>query len=339
MTVSRREFLKYSAAGAGALALPQLVGSGVAHASPANAACIWGAFPEPPSNPTNAQVETAITDFESMIGRKLGMTRHYIRWDYSPSIPTAVMVWSANGGRVPFMDWRPQKMNDVYVKWADIAAGTQDNYIASVAEAFKTKLGGKKVFLTFNHEPENDAANNGPASTAAEELARAREYKAAYTHVKKIFTAHNVTNVKWVCTLVQGTYKGANQGADAWFPNAAAYVGADGYNRGACSGGWKSFSTLFKDAHDYAVLKGKNMVVEEWGCAPPNACGGTAPQTKAQWFTDAGDQIEAWPQIKAVIYTHVNALFRGNQVDFRVNKPSSAELSAYKAVGKRAHFI
>jgi hypothetical protein len=340
MRVSRRDFLKYTAAGAGALALPQLAGSGVAGASPANAACIWGAFPEPPSNPTDAEVETAITNFETMIRRKLGMTRHYLRWDY-PQIPSNVMVWSANGGRVPFMDWRPQRVppNNNYVKWADIAAGTQDPYIASVAEDFKTRLGGKKVFLTFNHEPENDAANNGPASTAAEELARAREYKAAYTHVKKIFVAHNVKNVKWVCTLVQGTYKGANGGAAAWFPNAAAYVGADGYNRGACSGGWKSFSSLFKDAHDFAVLKGKSMVVEEWGCAPPDACGGTAPQTKAQWFTDAGDQIEAWPEVKAVIYTHVNALFRGDQVDFRVNKPSSAELTAYKAVGKRAHFL
>jgi hypothetical protein len=248
------------------------------------------------------------------------------------------MVWSANGGRVPFMDWRPQKMNDSFVKWADIAAGTQDNYIHSVAQDFKTKLGGKKVFLTFNHEPENDAAHNGPASTPAEELDRAREFKAAYTRVKKIFGAENVSNVKWVCTLVQGTFKGANGGANAWFPNAATYVGADGYNRGACSGGWKSFTSLFKDAHDYAVLKGKNMVIEEWGCAPPNACGGTAPETKAQWFTHAGDQIEAWPEIKAVIYTHVNADFRGHQVDFRVNKPGAAELSAYKSVGKRAHF-
>ncbi|MFL5766463.1 MAG: twin-arginine translocation signal domain-containing protein, partial [Actinomycetota bacterium] len=320
MRVTRRDFLKYSAAaGAGAVALPQLLGAEAANASPANADCIWGAFPDPGvSNPTTQQVENAITSFESLIGRKLGMTRHYIRWDFAP-IPSAPMVWSANGGRVPFMDWRPQRMNGNFVKWADIAAGTQDTYIQGVADDFKAKLGGKKVFLTFNHEPENDAANNGPASTAAEELARAREYKAAYTHVKKIFTARGVKGVKWVCTLVQGTYKGANQGADAWFPTAAAYVGADGYNRGACSGGWKSFNSLFKDAHDYAIKStvNKPMVVEEWGCAPPNACGGTAPQTKAQWFTEAGNQIEAWPEIKAVIYTHVNALFRGDDVDFR----------------------
>ncbi|MFL5766390.1 MAG: hypothetical protein ACJ758_00920, partial [Actinomycetota bacterium] len=283
------------------------------------------------------QVENAILSFESLIGRKLGMTRHYIRWDFSP-IPSDAMVWSATGRRVPFMDWRPQRMDDSYVRWADIAAGMQDTYIASVAEAFKTRLGGKKVFLTFNHEPENDAANNGPAVTAADELERAREYKAAYTRAKKIFKAHNVAGVRWVCTLVQGTYKGANGGADAWFPNAAAYVGADGYNRAACSGGWKSFASLFTEAHDYAVLKGKDMVVEEFGCAPPNACGGTAPQTKAQWFTDAGNQIEAWPEIKAVIYTHVDALFRGNDVDFRVNEPGNGELDAYKAVGARAHF-
>jgi hypothetical protein len=336
MRVSRRDFLKYTAAGAGAAALPSLLPAR-ALAATNNAACLWGAFPDPGANATTADVENAILSFETLIGRKLGMTRHYIRWDFAP-IPSDAMVWAANGRRVPFMDWRPQKMDGTYVKWADIAAGSQDTYIASVAESFKTRLAGKKVFLTFNHEPENDAANNGSVATAADELARAKEYKAAYAHVKKIFAAHSVAGVRWVCTLVQGTYKGANGGADAWFPRAATYVGADGYNRGACSGGWKSFASLFKEAHDYAVLKGKSMVVEEFGCAPPNACGGTAPQTKAQWFTDAGNQIEAWPEIKAVIYTHVDALFRGKDVDFRVNVPGTPELDAYKAVGARAHF-
>jgi hypothetical protein len=337
MSVSRREFFKVTAAGAGALALPQLAGSGIALASPTTADCIWGAFPEPPDNPTNTQIQNAILSFETLIGRKLGMTRHYLRWDY-PEIPSDVMVWSANNGRIPFMDWRPQRMNGVYVTWASIAAGNQDNYIQSVADSFKTRLGGRKVFLVFNHEPENDAVNNGAAGTPTQELARAREFKQAFTRIKKIFAARNVSNVKWVCTLVQGTFKGANGGADAWFPNGAAYVGADGYNRGACSGGWKSFQSLFKDAHDYAVAKGKNMVIEEWGCAPPNACGGSAPETKAQWFTNAGDTLENWPQVKAVIYTHVNALFRGEQVDFRVNRPGTAELNAYRAVGQRAHF-
>ena len=336
MRLSRRSFLRYTAAAAGAAAAPSVLPTR-AFAATGNAPCLWGAFPDPGPNPTTADVENAILAFESLIGRKLGMTRHYIRWDFAP-IPSDAMVWSANGRRVPFMDWRPQRMNGTYVSWADIAAGTQDIYIASVAESFKTRLGGKKVFLTFNHEPENDAGNNGPASTAAEELARAGEYKAAYARVKKIFKAHSVLGVKWVCTLVQGTFKGANGGANAWFPNAAAFVGADGYNRGKCSGGWKSFTSLFSEAHDYAVLKGKNMVVEEFGCAPPNACGGTAPQTKAEWFTDAGNQIEAWPEIKAVIYTHVNALFRGNEVDFSVDQPGTAELNAYKAVGARAHF-
>src|SRR3954467_12054502 len=106
MRVTRRAFLKYSAAaGAGAVALPQILGTPAAHASISTADCLWGAFPDPGvSNPTTLQVENAITSFESLIGRKLGMTRHYIRWDFSP-IPSAPMIWSANGGRVPFMDW------------------------------------------------------------------------------------------------------------------------------------------------------------------------------------------------------------------------------------------
>ena len=76
MRVTRRDFLKYSAAaGAGAVALPQLLGAEAANASIANAACIWGAFPDPGNNPTTADVENAIKNFESLIGppRSAGM--------------------------------------------------------------------------------------------------------------------------------------------------------------------------------------------------------------------------------------------------------------------------
>jgi hypothetical protein len=344
MRVSRRDFLKYTAAGAGALAIPQVAGTSVANASVATASCLWGAFPDPA--PYNGDIIKAVTAFESLIGRKLGMTRHYLRWDYSdagpggtPTIPSAAMKTFASGGRVPFMDWRCQRMDDSYILWNDIANTTKyDSYITSVAQAFKSW--GKKCFVTLNHEPENDAAHMAPGSTLPQAGAL---YRAAYKKVFGIFTnTVGATNVRWVCTLVQGTYAGTKSdgGTSAWFPNQAKYVGVDGYNRGACSGGWKSFQQLFSPAHDFAKSIGKNMVVEEWGCAPPDACGGTfASDAKATWFTDAGSTIMSWPELKAVIYTHVKAEFRTNVTDFRVNQPGTAELNAYKTVGMKPYFL
>jgi hypothetical protein len=343
MRVTRRDFLKYSAAaGAGAIAVPQLLGAEAAQASVATAACLWGAFPDPA--PYNGDVIKAVNAFETLIGRKLGMTRHYLRWDYSdsgpggnPTIPSSAMKTFAAGGRVPFMDWRCQRMNDSYILWDDIGFTTKyDNYITQTANAFKTW--GKKCFVVFNHEPENDAGHMAPGLTLPQAGAK---FKAAYKKVTGIFNNVGATNVRWVCTLVQGTYAGTKNdgGTLAWFPNQAKYVGVDGYNRGACSGGWKSFASLFSPAHDFAKSIQKNMVVEEWGCAPPNACGGTfASDAKATWFTDAGNTIMGWPELKAVIYTHVRAEFRTNVTDFRVNQPGNAELNAYKTVGAKAYF-
>jgi hypothetical protein len=40
---------------------------------------------------------------EQKIGRKLGITRHYMNWDRS--IPSDLIRWSAAGGRKPYIAW------------------------------------------------------------------------------------------------------------------------------------------------------------------------------------------------------------------------------------------
>jgi hypothetical protein len=325
--LTRRAFLRSSATAAGAVAISQSLQLPAFAAQPA---CRWGAFVEP-ANPLDPKDPLASTRaFESEIGRRLGMTRHYLRWNYQP-IPSLSMQQSASGHRVPFMDWRPQKTPETggaYIRWADIANGLHDSEIDSVAAALASW--GNPAYFTFNHEPENDAVNCGTAA----------EYKAAYARIKQRFVAAGATKLKYVCTLVQGTFKGLNGGPDAWFANGAQYVGADGYNRGKCSGGWKSFETLFGEAHDFAISRSRKMVAEEWGCAPPNACGGTAAQTKADWFNDAAATIKSWPEIKAVIYTDIVATYRSNVVDFTIDSSGTdpAAAAAYIAVGHDPYF-
>jgi hypothetical protein len=323
--ITRRQFFGYSASAAGALVASQAIH--LPDATAGQAACRWGAFVVPGPDPLDPLATTR--NFETEIGRRLGMTRHYLRWDFRP-IPSLAMQESANGHRVPFVDWRPQKQapDNGFILWGDIAKGLHDAEIDKVGAALASW--NKTAYFTFNHEPENDAIHCGTAS----------EYKAAYTHIKQRFTAAGVTKLKYVCTLVQGTFKGKNGGPDTWFPNGAQYVGADGYNRSKCSGGWKTFETLFKEAHDYAFLRGRNMVIEEWGCAPPDACGGTAPETKADWFNHSAVKIKAWPEIKAVIYTNVVATYRSNVVDFTVDSSGTdaASKAAYIAAGHDPYF-
>src|SRR5436853_5143369 len=171
-------------------------------------------------------------------------------------------------GRTPPVDWRCQRMDDSYILWSDIANGAQDAYITSIANSIAAW--DKKVFLVLNHEPENDAPHMAPGLSLPEAGA---VYRAAYKRVHDIFVSAGAIKVRWVCTLVQGTYAGTKDdgGVAAWFPKSASYVGVDGYNRGSCSGGWKSFASLFGPAHTYAVSAGKSMIVEENGCVDDNS--------------------------------------------------------------------
>jgi hypothetical protein len=331
--LTRRDFLKASAATAGAVALTQLLDPLAAEAT---AACLWGAYPDP--NPDYCTSDCtpyympAVYDFETLIGRKIGMTRHYPRWDYP--IPNSVIKESRRTGHVPLISWRPQLLApaNTWLNWSDIASGLYDNRVRKVATDLLNW--NRSAYFVFHHEPEN-AFRHGHCGTQP-------DFQKAYDHIRTVFESVGVTKLTWVCTLQRVTYDGANGGASAWFPDAADVVGVDGYNRGSCSGDktWKPFETLFTTAHDFAVARGSNMVLEEWGCVENTIgdCGvAGVNDTKANWLLAAGNTLKAWPEVKAVIYTHSLASFKSIPVDFRVNSSSDA-LAAYKQVGAMARF-
>jgi hypothetical protein len=334
--LTRRDFLKATAASAGAVAATQLLNPLAAEAT---AACLWGAYPDPfpgcetaPDGCGPEDYMPAVRDFEALIGRTIGMTRHYPRWDYP--VPNSVIKESRRTGHIPLISWRPQLLppNNTWLNWIDIANGAQDLRIDSVGG--KLAAWNRSAYFVFHHEPEN-AFRHGHCGTQS-------DFMKAYDHVRQRFDLAGVTKLKYVCTLQRVTYDGANGGAAMWFPDGADIVGVDGYNRGSCSGDklWKPFETLFTTAHDFAVARGRNMVIEEWGCVEndPTDCGVTGvSDTKANWITTAGNVIKSWPQVRAVIYTHSLADFKGLPVDFRVNSSPEA-LSAYKQVGALPRF-
>ncbi|MDP9296606.1 MAG: twin-arginine translocation signal domain-containing protein [Actinomycetota bacterium] len=327
--LSRRELLKYAAVGAGTVAMSQFVNPFPAQAG---ARCLWGAYPDPfpgcETDPDGCGTEDympKVREFEALIGRTIGMTRHYPRWDYP--VPNSVIRESRRTGHIPLISWRPELLSGQWLNWIDIANGVQDTRVDEVA----TKLANwnRSAYFVFHHEPEN-AFRHGHCGTQS-------EFALAYDHIRTRFELAGVTKLTFVCTLQRVTYDGSNGGAAKWFPDGAEIVGVDGYNRGFCSGDktWKPFEPLFTTAHDFAVARGMNMMIEEWGCVENDLsdCGVSGVNdTKANWIRAAGDVIRSWPEVKAVIYTHSLAEFKTLPVDFRVNTSSEA-LAAYQEVG------
>ncbi len=319
-TVSRRDFLKYSAAGAGALALSSSPTAALARVAPGH--CGWGAFAEPVAGQTPMQ---AVFAMERLIGRKLDVTRHYLSWERD--IPNDQVRQSANTGHIPLISWECQRRNGTFVKWSDIAAGRHDNELRTKAHALKNW--GHRAYFVFNHEPENDVGSGNAA-----------HFRAAYNHVRHVFDGVGAHNLRWVCTLMRGTYQGAHGGAGSWVPSGAQALGVDGYNRGACNpdNGWETFSSIFTPARNYAKKHHKKLIIQEWGSVEPTACGAHLNvETKASWIRHACQRIMSWPQVETVIYTHAHATFRGKQFSFLVNS-SPGSLKAYRYYGHRGYF-
>jgi hypothetical protein len=332
-SMSRRRFLTYAGIGVAGVAATgaavkivadQLVSApGGGDAAPSeirNTNCLWGAYVDP----GNGSAISALETFERLIGRRVDMTRHYIRWDRH--LVNGPIEASAKEGRIPLIAWQPQRLDGSWVRWRDIVKGKADREI--VAQAKLLHAWGGEAYFVFNHEPENDPAG------------KPQDFADAFDHVRATFEDHGVKRLHYVATLMRGTYQGARGGANAWLPQRCDLLGADGYNRGACNPaiGWEAFGSIFHAAHEVARAHRKGLVIEEWGCVERSACGGgDAGETKAEWLQAAGATIQAWPEVRGVIYSEVNAAYKSKPVDFRVST-SAAALQAYKQVGMRSTF-
>ncbi|MFL5737030.1 MAG: hypothetical protein ACJ76P_06810 [Actinomycetota bacterium] len=318
--LSRREFLARALAGAGAGAL---AASGVLPAAQASATgasdsqALWGAFVAP----RGAERIASVKAFEDMIGRRIDVTRHYLNFDRR--LVNDVVEESVSTGHIPLIGMVAKKTGGGWAKWAQIARGRYDTELEEKGQSLRDL--GVPVFFVFNPEPENDfsAGNNV-------------EFKAAFNHIRDVFTSVGANNLRWMATLMRGTYHGHNGGPKKWFPSGGDIVGADGYNRGDCSGGgWVSFRNIFTAAHEYAVGRGKPLFIEEWGSVEGTACGGKVrSHDKATWIKAAGETILDWPELLGVCYSQTRAFYSqtGKAVDFRV-QTSERSLNAYRKVG------
>jgi hypothetical protein len=331
--MDRRTFLKTLATGSAAVALsqtrlwePVARAASISPLAATSAPCRFGAFVDP----FGGDPIDAITSFETMIGRPLAITRHYLTWKIP--LPGKTILRSVAGGHIPYVAWHATAKGNVAVPWTSITSGSWDSWIVSQADNIRDA--GFLMYLAFHHEPENDAANGTSA-----------DFAAAYDHIRDIFDAEGVTNVRWVVTLMASTYGGGHKGCASWLPSRFDLLGVDGYNRYPCISSperhpWKSFEEIFTPAHDAAVSTSIPLFIGENGSVEQYDCGNAAgdPNAKAQWFADECATLKSWPEVKAVLYSHTTCRHNGYMMQYRVDS-SAASLGAYTAFGQDPNFL
>jgi hypothetical protein len=276
------------------------------------------------SDHTGLDRRTAVTNFESLIGRKLALERTYRFWE-DPFI-TADDEWSRDQGRSVVLSWTDRlSATGPFTRWADIAAGEYDGLIDQNAAAVKSF--GAPLFLIFDHEPERWVDKDEPKAGTIE------DFVSAYQHIHDRFQADGVTNVSYVLTLMATTY--TNGGADPYYPGDGYvdFLAADGYNWFGCpthDGPWRSFENIFDEFYDYGVGKGKEMLVTEYGTGEDS----TQPDRKAQWFSDESTTLKGWPEVAGVLY--FDSAPDGGCVWWVDSSPQS--LDAYVAMGADPYF-
>ena len=337
--MDRRTFLKAMASSGAGLALSTGLGfpqrlavaatqrtSTVSSLAATDAACRFGAF----VNPFGADPIDAIASFETMIGRPLAITRHYLTWKIP--LPGKTILRSVAAGHIPYVAWHATAKGNVAVPWASITSGSWDAWIVSQADSIRDA--GFPMYFTFHHEPEDDSANG----TAA-------DFVAAYEHIRRIFDAEGVTNLTWIVTLMASTYDGGHHGYGTWLPASFDLLGVDGYNRYPCLPSpdkhpWRSFAEIFTSAYGASVSSGVPLFVGENGSVEQYDCGNTLgdPNAKAQWFADECLTLKSWPEVKAVLYSHTTCHHNGYFMEYRVDS-SAASLAAYSAFGSDPYFL
>ena len=267
--------------------------------------------------------------FEAQIGRTVNATRHYRSFD--DTIVGVPVQESIAGGRTPLISWHAFNnsifqgvTNKVDARWADITAGVHDAVIIARAEELKS-LGTAKVRFVFHHEPEDDV-DGWPAGQGQGRCGTPAEFAPAWMHVRDVMKANGVgANVRFGVCLMGSTYRGGHGGAAVWIPATLVpdFIATDGYTRDAGAGQkWTSFVQVYGAAHDFAVSRGRPLVIEESGVAE-----GVTPDLKPAWYDGAAATLAVW-QPELYMYSNVYAQNFGGQ-DYRVDTTPES-LAAFK---------
>jgi hypothetical protein len=168
----------------------------------------------------NSPGARTLTEHETDLARTVDIAhvfRNFAHYDtVGEDFPGTTQQGYIDGGRMLLWNLKP-----LDTTWTAIAAGSQDSRIDIIADnVVQWELGaggGRKTFMAFHHEPEDDVGVFGTAL----------EYAAAFRRVRDRFTARGVTSVIYVW-IVTGYQTRVDQWA-ALYPGDA-YVDWLGYD-------------------------------------------------------------------------------------------------------------
>jgi Glycosyl hydrolase family 26 len=247
-------------------------------------------------------------------GRSPLLVSSYKQWPLNP-FPRDELETIWRSGALPLVAWEPWTYEHrAAFPLRRIAAGDFDRYIhrtARIAAAW-----GRPIMLRFAHEMNGDWypwGRNRDGSTA-------RDYRAAWRKLVRIFEAEGADEVEWVWT------PNVNASGDLpfqrFFPGDewVDWVGLDGFNWGE-DGQWPSFTEVFGNSYDsLARLSSRPVIVAETGVSEDGG-------DKAAWLSSAlRREIPRFERLRAVVW--FSEPFEG--VDVRVDS-SPASLQAYRS--------
>jgi len=317
--MERREFLKLSAlAGAGLSLLPAFclgptaLGVG-ATVHPGERCHPMGAHAQPRGT---HETGTALTDLETMIGRKLAISRHYTMWDsvIPGQLPhTQLASRSHSVRRLACREDGRHPGNLVVDRFR--GPGSDDPLARS-----RSRRGGRCI----------SASTTNRRMTPVAERRRPSSHHTCAHRVG----AEGVTNLTWVVTQMATTYSGGHGGATAWLPSTYDLVGVDGYNRANC---YSTRGEARGRSRRCSRPRTTRRWPQEWVCSSARTVcveHGTDPDAKAKWFVHAQTTIRRG-RLEATLYSH--SWSDQNGLAYWVDT-SAASIASFRAVGLDPYF-
>jgi hypothetical protein len=268
---------------------------------------LWGA-----SVTDTGSWDASVAAHEANIGRRLEIAHNYHQW--GDAFPTAAEKAVAARGTDLFLAWKPS------VPWRAVANGSQDAVIDAAAS--RVAAHGRRVYLAFHHEPEDQVGSS---------YGSAGDYAAAFRHVVQRFRARGVGNVTWVWNVMgaqkwYGLYTGGLYPGD----DVVDWIAWDPYNWGACRGeAWASFWAVVRPFYDWLGAHGhgdKPFMLGEYGTVDDPG----QPGRKATWFARQIEQLGNFPNLRALVYFD-----RNQDCDWRVGS-APGSLGAYRVLSAAA---
>lgn len=196
---------------------------------------------------------------EAQFGVLAGHWRDYFGVGHNGKLGASHRQALSEGKRL-FINWKPRAGGQT---WADVAAGARDAVIVAAAQDWQAaftalKLPAGALWVTWEHEPENDLGGTGSGMTAA-------DYVAMWRRVAGLWAQH-APDVVRVCTYMSWT-TGPLPGLWPGSPHVQT-LGLNPYIRAGEPAAEMADRIITRSTNIRALLPGAAampVVITEWG--------------------------------------------------------------------------